>query len=87
MYSLGFLRINYLAKSNRSRPKKNGKIGVYVDYQKLNAAMVTNAFPIPFMDGILDAVAGHEVYSFLDGLVVIIRFGCIRMIKRRRLLL
>ena len=33
----------------------------------MNAATVTDAFPLPFTDGVLDAVAGHEVYSFLDG--------------------
>ena len=48
-------------------PKKNVKIWVCVDYRKLNAATVTDAFPLPFIDGILDAVAGHGVYSFLDG--------------------
>ena len=45
-------------------PKKNDKIWVCMDYRKLNAAMVTNAFPLLFTDGVLDAVAGHEVYSF-----------------------
>ena len=40
---------------------------VCMDYRKLNAAMATNAFPLPFTDGVLDTVAGHEVYSFLDG--------------------
>ena len=48
-------------------PKRNGKIWVCVDYQKLNTAIVTNAFPLPFTDGVVDAVARHEVYSFLDG--------------------
>ena len=48
-------------------PKRNGKIRVCVDYRKLNAATITNAFPLPFTDGVHDAVAGHEVYSFLDG--------------------
>ena len=48
-------------------PKKNGKIRVCMDYRKLNAAMVTDAFPLPFTDGVLDAVAEHEVYNFLDG--------------------
>ena len=48
-------------------PKKNGKIRVCVDYWKLNKAAVTNAFPLPFIDGVLDAVARHEIYSFLDG--------------------
>ena len=47
-------------------PKKNGKIRVCVDYRKLNAATVTDTFPLPFTDGVLDAVTGHEVYSFLD---------------------
>ena len=47
-------------------PNKNRKIRVCVDYRKLNAATVTNVFPFPFTDGVLDAVAGHEVYSFLD---------------------
>ena len=48
-------------------PKKNGKIRVCVDYRKLNAATVTYAFPLLFMDKVLDAVAGHEVYNFLHG--------------------
>ena len=48
-------------------PKKNGKIRVCVDYRKLNAATITNPFPMPFFDAILDAIAGHEMYSFLDG--------------------
>ena len=43
------------------------KIRVCVNYRKLNAATVTDAFPLPFKDGILDMVAGHEIYSFLDG--------------------
>ena len=29
--------------------------------------MVTDAFPLPFTNGVLDMVARHEVYSFLDG--------------------
>ena len=48
-------------------PKKNGNIRVCVDYRKLNAVTITDAFPLPFTDGVLDAVAGHEMYSFLDG--------------------
>ena len=48
-------------------PKKNGKLRVCVDYRKLNAATVSDPFPIPFTNLMLDAVAGHEMYSFLDG--------------------
>ena len=38
-----------------------------MDYRKPNAATVTYAFPLPFTDNILDSIAGHEIYSFLDG--------------------
>ena len=38
-----------------------------VDYRKLNAATVTDGFPLPFTDSVLDTVAGHECYSFLNG--------------------
>ena len=48
-------------------PKKNGQIHVCIDYRKLNATTVTNAFPLPLTDSVLDTVAGHECYSFLDG--------------------
>ena len=37
---------------------------------------MTDAFPLPFTDGILDAVAGHEIYSFLDGFS---RYNQVRM--------
>ena len=48
-------------------PKKNGKIQICQDYRKLNAVTKKDYFPLPFADSILDAVAGHECYSFLDG--------------------
>jgi hypothetical protein len=48
-------------------PKKNGKLRVCVDYWKLNAATITDAFPLPFTDDVLDTVARHEMYNFLDG--------------------
>ena len=48
-------------------PKKNGKLRIYFDYKKLNAATKSNPFPMPFFDTLLDVVAGHEMYSLLDG--------------------
>ena len=48
-------------------PKKNGKIKIYVDYKKLNAAIESNPFPLPFYDTILDSMAGHKIYTFIDG--------------------
>ena len=48
-------------------PKRNVKIRVCVDYRKLYSAIVTNAFLLAFRGGVLDAVVGHEIDSFLDG--------------------
>ena len=48
-------------------PKKNGKIRVCVDYRRLNAATITDPFPLPFANTMLDAIARHEMSSFLDG--------------------
>ena len=45
--------------------KENGKIRVCVDYRKLNATMVTDAFPLPFTDEVLDAVADQEKTNFV----------------------
>ena len=28
---------------------------------------ISDPFPLPFMDSVLDDVAGHEMYNFLDG--------------------
>jgi hypothetical protein len=42
-------------------PKKNSKLRVWVDYRMFNAATITDAFSLPFMDGVLDTVAGHEM--------------------------
>ena len=48
-------------------PKKNIKTRVFVDYKKLNAFTVKDHFPLPFIKSILERVAGHEMYIFLDG--------------------
>jgi hypothetical protein len=34
-------------------PKKNDKLTVCVDYRKLNAATITDAFPLPFTEAYL----------------------------------
>ena len=57
-------------------PKTNGKIRVCVDYRKLNVATIIDAFLLPFTYGILDVVAGHEIYNFLDGFS---RYNQVRM--------
>ncbi|GJZ72802.1 reverse transcriptase domain-containing protein [Tanacetum coccineum] len=40
---------------------------VCIDYQKLNDATRKDHFPLPFMDQILERLAGNEYYCFLDG--------------------
>ncbi|GJV14003.1 reverse transcriptase domain-containing protein [Tanacetum coccineum] len=40
---------------------------VCIDYQKLNDATRKDHFPIPFMDQMLERLAGNEFYCFLDG--------------------
>ena len=40
---------------------------IYIDYQKLNKATRKGHFPLPFLNQMLDKLAGHEYYYFLDG--------------------
>nr|GEZ57648.1 reverse transcriptase domain-containing protein [Tanacetum cinerariifolium] len=40
---------------------------VCIDYQKLNEATRKDHFPLPFMDSMLERLAGNEFYCFLDG--------------------
>ena len=47
-------------------PKKNGTLRICVDFRKLNAATKKDHYPLPYMEEIIDEVAGHEMYSFLD---------------------
>ena len=40
---------------------------VCIDYQKLNATTKKDHFPLPFIDWILDRLAGQTYFFFLDG--------------------
>ncbi|GJR21626.1 reverse transcriptase domain-containing protein, partial [Tanacetum coccineum] len=40
---------------------------VCIDYRKLNEATCKDHFPLPFMDQMLERLAGNEFYCFLDG--------------------
>ena len=40
---------------------------ICIDYQKLNKATRKYHFPLPFLDHMLDRLAGHEYYCLLDG--------------------
>ena len=49
-------------------PKKNSKLRVCVNLKKVNAATITNHYPLPIIDHVLERVARKQAYSFLDGL-------------------
>ena len=46
--------------------KKNGKWRVCVDYTDLNKACPKDPFPLPHIDSLVDATAGHEILTFMD---------------------
>jgi len=48
-------------------PKKNGKRRIYVDYRELNKPTKKDHFPLPFIDQVLDGLAGNKFFSFPDG--------------------
>ena len=48
-------------------PKKDGRWRVCVDFKPLNTTTRKYPYPLPFIDQILDSVAGHERYSICDG--------------------
>lgn len=43
------------------------EIRICMDFRCLKAVTIKDPFPIPFTDSILEEVAGHEIYSFMDG--------------------
>jgi len=47
--------------------KKNGKSRICVDYRELNKATKNDHFSLPFIDQVLDGLAGFFFFSFLDG--------------------
>ena len=47
-------------------PKKGGKWCICVDYYDINETCPKDSFPLPRIDKIMDAIAGHGILSFLD---------------------
>ncbi|KAA0066956.1 uncharacterized protein E5676_scaffold595G00600 [Cucumis melo var. makuwa] len=66
----GFIReVKYLTWIANIVPvrKKNGQLRVCVDFCNLNNACPKDDFLLPVMEIMIDATAGHEALSFMDG--------------------
>lgn len=48
--------------------KKNGKNKVCIDFTNLNKVCLSNSFPFPMFDRLVDAITNHEMMSFLNAL-------------------
>ena len=46
--------------------KPNRKWRICIDYTDFNKACPKDSFPIPRIDQLVDAIAGHELLSFMD---------------------
>ena len=46
--------------------KENGKRRLYIDFTDINRACPKDSFPLPLIELIVDATAGHELLSFMD---------------------
>ena len=57
---------------------------ICIDYQKLNKSTRKDHFPLPFLDQMLDRLAGHEYYCFLDGYSGYNQITIALKIRRRR---
>jgi len=47
--------------------KKNRKLKICVDFRKFNVDTKKNPYPLPFIYEVINIVAKHKVYTFLDG--------------------
>ena len=56
---------------------------VCIDYRKLNTATRKNHFPLPFIDQMLDKLAGHPHFCFLDGYLDITKLPLHLRIRRK----
>ena len=51
--------------------KKQGTLCICTDLHDLNKAFPKDNYPTPFIDQIIDACVGSEVFSFMDGFLVL----------------
>jgi hypothetical protein len=47
-------------------PRKNGKMGMYIDFTDLNKAYKKDPFPLPRIYASVDKATGYKCFSLLD---------------------
>jgi hypothetical protein len=57
---------------------------VCIDYRKLNKAMKKDHFPLPFIDEMLERLANHAYFCFLDGYSGFMQIPFTRMINTKQ---
>ena len=48
-------------------PKKDGKVRTCVDFRDLNKSCPKDYLPLPYIDVLVDNIAGSALMSFMDG--------------------
>ena len=46
--------------------KPNRKLRIYTEFTDLNKACPKDNFPLPRIDQLVDATAGHQLFTFID---------------------
>ena len=59
--------------------KKDGKVRMCVDFKDLNKACPKGDFPFPYIDVLVDNMAGNALMSFMDGFS---RYNQIKMVPK-----
>jgi hypothetical protein len=48
-------------------PRKNKKLKIFVNFKKFNATTMKDPYLLIFTNKVINIIAGHEVYTFLNG--------------------
>ena len=69
-FDAGFLKVSKYSQWVANivpMPKKDGKVRMCVDYRDLNRASLKDNFSLPHITTLVDNIAKHSLFSFMDG--------------------